>query len=59
MPEQNRTTMANERDIHPLSDLQVTADGLAPQMSGAARGFYTLLLVTLALLMLAAFTFYL
>ena len=51
--------MANERDIHPLSDLQVTADGLAPQMSGAARGFYTLLLVTLALLMLAAFTFYL
>lgn len=59
MPEQTRRTMARKPDILPLSDLQVTADGLAPQLSGAAKGAYTLLMLTLALLLLAAFAFYL
>ncbi len=59
MPEQTRRTMARQSDILPLSDLQVTADGLAPHLSGAAKGAYTLLMLTLAFLMLAAFAFYL
>lgn len=51
--------MARKQNILPLSDLRVTADGLAPQLSGTARGIYTLLLVALALLMLIAFAIYL
>ena len=51
--------MAHDRDIHPLSELQATADGLAPQLSAAVTGIYVTLLVVLALLMLAAFAIYL
>ncbi len=51
--------MTSDRNLLPLADLRVTADGLAPQLGRAARGCYTLLLVLLGFLVTLAFAIYL
>lgn len=52
-------TMTRERNLLPLADLRVTADGLAPEMGPFRKGCYALLLALLAVLVTLAFAFYL
>ena len=51
--------MTDNRNLLPLADLQVTADGLAPEMGRLRKGCYALLLILLAILVTLAFAFYL
>ena len=45
--------MEREKRILPLSELEVTVDGLLPKASGAARGAYILMMLLLLLLFAA------
>ncbi len=51
--------MTSDRNILPLADLRVTADGLAPEMGALRKGCYALLLILLATLVSLALAFYL
>lgn len=51
--------MTSNRNLLPLSDLRVTADGLVPQSGRLRKGCYTILLILLAILVTLAFAIYL
>lgn len=51
--------MTSDRNLLPLADLRVTADGLAPEMGRFRKGCYALLLALLSVLITLAFAIYL
>ncbi|MBQ7575729.1 MAG: hypothetical protein IJT26_04265 [Bacteroidales bacterium] len=45
--------MKRENEALPLSELEVTVEGLLPKQSGAARGAYFILMILLIILFVA------